>query len=105
MGTLADRLAEADAYRVAGYGGIAWHVLGPAKEWTEEEWVYSGEGDEDDEGSYFYNEPEEIEDSSRVRCVMVGDDRVFVFDVEDVEPIAEEDYCPECGQIGCMAYR
>jgi hypothetical protein len=32
---------------------------------------------------------------------MVGDDVRFAFDPSDLEPIAREDYCGECGQIGC----
>lgn len=40
-------------------------------------------------------------DDGRVVCVMVGDDRYFVFDREDLRPLAREDYCGSCGQIGC----
>lgn len=36
-----------------------------------------------------------------VRAVMVGDDREFLVNVDDLEPIAREDYCGVCGQIGC----
>lgn len=89
------------SYRVAGYGGIAFYLLGYSTTWTEESWEYSGEGDEEDESSYFYNEPEEIEDRSFVRAVMVGDDHVHLVDVDDLEPLAREDYCGQCGQIGC----
>lgn len=39
-----------------------------------------------------------------VRLRMIGDDQTFTFDVEDLQRIDEEDYCPECGQIGCKAY-
>jgi len=35
---------------------------------------------------------------------MVGDDREFSVDPEDVTEIPENAYCPECGQIGCKAY-
>lgn len=92
------------AYRVEGYRGIAWYLLGHATEWTSEEWIYDEEGDPEDETSYLYCEPEEVEDESRVRAVMIGDDRVFVFDVDDVTPIPEDSYCHGCGQIGCGAY-
>lgn len=88
-------------YRVEGYRGIAWYLLGYATEWTEEEWTYDGEGDPDDESSYLYSEPEEIEDRTRVRAVMVGDDREFTFDVEEIEVLPEADFCHVCGQIGC----
>lgn len=92
-------------YTVAGYGGIAWYVVGYATEWTEGKWVFLGDDDDDpdDETFYAWNEPEEYDDPSRVRCVMVGDDRTFTFDVDELAPIAELDYCAECGQIGCTA--
>ena len=91
-------------YEIAGYNGIAWRVTGYATEWTEESWEYSGEGDPEDEANYLYNEPEEIEDREHVRCIMVGDDRVFTFEIDELTAISDEDYCPECGQIGCKAY-
>ena len=34
-------------------------------------------------------------------CVMVGDDREFLFPAEDVTPVDDLDYCLSCGQIGC----
>lgn len=33
--------------------------------------------------------------------VMVGDDRVQTFDIDDVHSIGENEFCSECGQIGC----
>lgn len=97
-----DATLDMDArYSVQGWGGIAFYLLGYDTEWTQEEWIYCGEGDEDDEANYLYNEPEEIENTDRVRAVMVGDDRVFTFDLDELTPIADEDYCHECGQIGC----
>lgn len=72
-------------YRVDGYGAIAWSVLG-----------YEMVRDEDYEWSGI-EEPNE----DRVRAIMVGDDRVFTFDVEELTKIDEEDFCRECGQIGC----
>jgi hypothetical protein len=88
-------------YSVAGYEGISFYLRGYATEWTEEEWIYDGEGDPDDEGSYLYNEPEEVESTSMVRAVMVGDDRVHLIDVADLTLLDEEDFCHGCGQIGC----
>ena len=32
---------------------------------------------------------------------MVGDDRHFTFDPDELTPIKRRDYCGECGQIGC----
>lgn len=34
-------------------------------------------------------------------AVMVGDDRKHTVDVDDLVPLADEDYCHVCGQIGC----
>jgi hypothetical protein len=90
-------------YKVASYSGIAWYLLGYASEWKEASWEFvGGHGDDkDDEANYLYSEADEIEDRSRVRAVMVGDDRVFTFDVDELEPLSGDDYCHECGQIGC----
>jgi hypothetical protein len=75
-------------YTVEGYRGIAWYLVGFDTEWTEEKWTFIGsdEDDTEDETNYVYDEPEEIENRERVRAVMVGDDRVFTFNVD------EEDY-------------
>jgi len=32
---------------------------------------------------------------------MVGDDRDYSVDPDDVTELAPEDYCAECGQVGC----
>lgn len=80
---------EADAelpetVTVRGYRGIAWHVYGwetmpdEDTEWTGQE-VRTG----------------------RVVCVMVGDDRRFAHDPDDLAALDREAYCGECGQIGC----
>lgn len=37
----------------------------------------------------------------RVEAHMIGDDRTFEHDRTDLTPIADEDYCGGCGQIGC----
>lgn len=90
-------------YTVAGFAGIAFYFAGYAKTWTEGEWVFLGDDndDPDDEANYVYDEPEQVEDRSRARMVMVGDDHVFEIDVDDLTQISEDDYCHECGQIGC----
>lgn len=83
-------MAELDLnakYKVNGYGGIAFYLLG-----------YEMIRDEDYDWSGI-----EYENSDRVRAVMVGDDRVHLIDVEDLTPLTDDEYCPECGQIGCTA--
>ena len=79
-----EKAFQADAYTVRGYRGIAHRVLG-----------WEVEADEDTEWSGYYNR------TGRVVTVMIGDDRPECCDPEDVEPIAREDYCGICGQMGC----
>ena len=75
----------ADAYRVAGSDGIAYDVLG-----------WETEPDEDTDWTG-------IEERTGMLVVqMIGDDRHFVVDPDDVTPLDEDEYCPECGQIGCQ---
>jgi hypothetical protein len=78
----------ADAYQIKGWKGVAWHVLG-----------WETEPDEDTEWSGYENR------TGKVIAVMIGDDRHFSVDPDDITPVSEEDYCPECGQIGCHAIR
>ena len=73
-----------DAVRIAGHPGVAWHVLG-----------WQTEPDEDTEWSGCENR------TGRLVCVMVGDDHHRLFDPEDITPLAREEYCASCGQIGC----
>jgi hypothetical protein len=79
-----DKHFAAPAYKVKGYGGVAWWVMG-----------WETEPDEDTEWSGI--EPR----TGKVVCRMVGDDRNFVFDEDEITAIAREDFCGECGQIGC----
>lgn len=53
---------------------------------------------EDGDGGYY---SEEIEVSDRWVCVMVGDNRLFSFDEQDMEIINENQYCINCGQTHC----
>lgn len=79
-----DETFSADAYTVKGYRGIAWYALGWETEPTQDtEW----DGIEQRTG--------------RVVCVMVGDDRHFAFDEDEITPLDREAYCGVCGQIGC----
>jgi len=80
-----DERFNAPAYRVKGYGGIAWYVMG-----------WETEPDEDTEWSGY-----EVR-TGNVVCRMVGDDRDFTFEPNEVTPLRREEYCGECGQIGCV---
>jgi hypothetical protein len=71
---------SADAYTVDGYKGIAFRCLGWELETNED-------GDEERTG--------------KVVCRMVGDDRHHVVDRDEIKPLAREEFCGVCGQIGC----
>lgn len=72
------------AYRADGYSGVAWRVDG-----------FETEPDEDTEWSGYENP------TGRLVAHMIGDDRPFTFEPEELTPIEEDDYCGSCGQIGC----
>lgn len=74
------------AVRVKGWRGVAFNVLGPEMNEVE-----------DENGVW----EELLPSPDRVRVVMVGDDKVHVVDKDDCTEIPEDDYCHECGQIGC----
>lgn len=95
------------AYTVSGWRGIAWRAIEHPK--VQEEC----QGHPDDGelngpvGETFYCDgscEEPYEDTTQVICHMVGDDRKYTFDIDELTKISEDDYCPECGQIGCKAY-
>ena len=73
-----------DAYRVNGYSGIAWYVRG-----------WETEPDDDTEWSGYENR------TGKLVCTMVGDDRKFTFDPDEISPLKPSEFCHECGQIGC----
>lgn len=79
-----DQSFPADAYRVRGYRGVAWTVLGWETE-PDEDTVWSGCE----------------ERTGLVVCQMVGDDLHFAFDLEDLTPLNNSEFCRDCGQIGC----
>lgn len=75
------------AYAVDGWGwGIAWRYLGPETR-PDEDTEWSG-----------YEIP-----TGNVLMVMVGDDRIHSIDPDDLRILPEDDYCHECGQVGCTA--
>ena len=75
---------NADAYRVRGYDGIAFSVRG-----------WETEPDEDTEWSGCENR------TGRIVVTMIGDDRRFVVDEDEITPLDRSAYCGECGQVGC----
>lgn len=88
----------AEAYKVHGHEGVAWYVRG----W-ETERVIPEPWQDEETGEWYEPDFDDAEDvrTGRVVAVMVGDDRKFTFDPEDIEPLDRADYCGVCGQIGC----
>ena len=88
--------------RVRGHDGVAWVVLGPEKIWEPFQILMENE----ETGETWWDESEVdgvwVDDpSNNVRLCMVGDDRVYVFNEADLEPLRENEFCGTCGQIGC----
>ena len=81
------QLTDEARYRVRGYDGVAFWYDRPQTE-----------PDEDTEWSGIENE------TGMALMVMVGDDRRFAIDPDDISPLDRSEYCPECGQVGCTAY-
>lgn len=116
-------------YAVDGYRGVAFRLIGWAQKWEPETvltewcgWCYEpvdyqqGTGtpfctceDTADYGRSIHESWEETGDGEWipdpsggiVRAVMVGDDRVHEVAISDLIPLADEDYCSGCGQMGC----
>lgn len=102
---MSDTLNMQGRFTLAGSPGVARRIVRYATEMTEESWTLICEDEDCDheisEMCWLYDEPEEVEDRSRVVVVMVGDDREEIVDVDDLTEIPEDGYCPGCGQTGC----
>ena len=107
----------ADAYTADAWGsGIAWRVLGwetaPIVVWTCADCDASGyerpegggrvtdHGDPECEHAAYATD-DDTERTGRVVAIMVGDDRHFTFEPDELTPLAREAYCGSCGQVGC----
>lgn len=80
-------------YKVAGHGGVAFRAIGHPLQMYE--YIYHEAEDEFGYESVFEA------DYSQVIAIIVGDDYQWTFDVDDLTPLEDTDYCSECGQIGC----
>ena len=86
-----EAISKGTRLTVDGYRGIAFYVHEyPIVESTEE-W--------DDE--FECEVLVETEDFDWAVMVMVGDDREHIIDISDLTPLDDDEYCRECGQIGC----
>lgn len=78
-------------YNVRGYRGVAFYLKGYSQ--RSEEVV--------DDNGWATGEVEDIEDREWVYAVMVGDDQAHLVEVDDLTKIDEDEFCHECGQLGC----
>jgi hypothetical protein len=95
-------------FTVADMPGVAFWLHGWAQEDVPESWELVCTlscCEHDTEDCYLYSEPETVDDMTRVRAVMVGDDREHTVDTGDLTPLPDDGYCRECGQTGCMTAR
>jgi len=87
-------------YTVARWGhGIAFYLLG----WkAEQEPLMCYDLDETGkETEVETGEWEEVPNYDYVVAVMVGDDRRHIVEVCDLIPLADDQFCRSCGQVGC----
>lgn len=68
------------AVSVKGHEGIAFRVIGPEYEPTEDG---------------------ELQQTGMLHVRAIGDDRIRVVDPDDITWLDEDEYCSCCGQIGC----
>lgn len=43
----------------------------------------------------------DVPHNQTIKCVMVGDDQTFEFDMDDLDVLHWDQFCASCGQIGC----
>jgi hypothetical protein len=80
-------------YTVERFGpGIAFWLAGYVEEEREVEHEIDGEFE------YVW---ETVTNDNMVQAIMVGDDIVHFVDVDELTVIGDDDYCHQCGQVGC----
>lgn len=100
MSTTDTLFMAGDRVTVDGYDGVAWRVTGPELVWEPE--MFYVEDEDGDEVLVEGDGGEWVDgDGSRLVCVMIGDDRDFSFDAEDLTPIPDDQDICSCGQTGC----
>lgn len=94
-------------FKIDGYDGVAFYIY----QWTQKAVPVSSHieiaGEEDYTNSYAVEEViDEWEwvddpDSEMMEVCMVGDDHVHTVDISEMTLIDDDEYCSNCGQIGC----
>ena len=79
-----DTAFDNKTYRMRGYNGIAFYVLG-----------WQTEPDEDTEWSGIENR------TGSLLAVVVGDDHKYIVEPDDLTELDEAEFCNGCGQFGC----
>ncbi len=99
-----------DSIKVRGYSGVAFrfdgHPSRQVEKFIEDEdscaqCLCKQENDEYDGHVHGYYEIDEVVNENKAQCHMVGDDHEFIVDINDCSPLSEDEFCSECGQIGC----
>ncbi len=87
-------------YKVSHYPGVAFYVRGWPQRWEADEYLVTDDGGE--EVYVESSDGEWVDDvGEMVEMVMVGDDRGHLIDLNDISVLDDDEYCSECGQIGC----
>lgn len=99
-----------DGRYVIGRAGVAWYVVGRSQRWVPDHYLAPCDahdadpaGAEDCDVCAWYEDGGEWVDdpAGQLWACMVGDDTLHPVDADELEPIAEDDYCGGCGQVGC----
>jgi len=90
-------------YMVRGWRGVAFYFAGYPKVWEPDMAMMTDDAGNEWEAETGDGEWVEDTESGMVLMVMVGDDHEHKVDATDCTEIGEDDYCHECGQIGCTA--
>lgn len=92
-------------YRIKGYDGIAWFIVGYDKKFVPDIIEYiDSDGTVYEDESHYDGEWQEDTESGILLACMLGDDRTFKFDISDFIKLDDDEYCSCCGQVGCKAY-
>ena len=103
-----------DRVKVARSNGVAWQFIGHPIERSEPVFVADciqrvledtgepiDETHECDDSCGYWDYEDMIRDDQAIVC-MVGDDRWSTYDIAELTALPREEYCGECGQIGCQ---
>ncbi len=93
------------AWRIEGCGGVAFRVTGWIKEYRQEDDQIICEDLECDhqlsDMCWSAGETSIVESDEWIKAVMIGDDREDSFHIDRLSPLTDDQFCRECGQIGC----